>query len=42
MNINELLKKLSDKNDLTIEEAESLAKSIIKGEISEVLTSAIL
>lgn len=42
MNFNEIFKKLINKNNLTIDEAEELAKSIIKGEIPEILTSAIL
>ncbi|WP_338601533.1 anthranilate phosphoribosyltransferase [Sulfolobus tengchongensis] len=42
MNINEILKKLINKSNLEIEEAEELAKAIIRGDVPEILTSAIL
>lgn len=42
MNINDILKKLINKSDLEIDEAEELAKAIIRGEVPEILVSAIL
>ncbi|MCY0883186.1 MAG: anthranilate phosphoribosyltransferase, partial [Acidianus infernus] len=42
MNFKEILEKITDRQDLSINEAELIANSIMKGEIPELVSAAIL
>ncbi len=42
MSFKEILEKITDKQDLSVEEAEFIANSIMKGEVPELVSSAIL